>query len=276
MKHTLILAGTGKTGRRVASRLTSAGHPVRTAARTGGDVHFDLDDAATWPAALDGVAAAYLVEPSLEAGAEHPPRIARLVAAAVAAGVRRLVLLSAPGADVEGHPLHTTDLAVRTSGVEWTVLRPNWFSQNFSEDFWLPAVRGGTLALPTGQGRVPFIDAEDIADVAAAALTEDRHAGQVYALTGPRAISFGEAAELIATASGRPLRYVDTAPDDFLQQQLSYGIPQTAAERLTQLLVSISTGGHEDLHDGVQRALGRAPRRFEDFVVEAAATGCWS
>lgn len=276
MKHTLILAGTGKTGRRVAARLSSAGHPVRTAARSGGDVHFDLDDATTWPAALDGVDAAYLVEPTLEAGAEDPPRIARLVSAAVDAGVRRLVLLSAPGADVEGHPLHTTDLAVRESGLEWTVLRPNWFSQNFSEDFWLPAVRSGTLALPAGQGRVPFIDAEDIADVAAAALTEDRHAGQAYMLTGPRAIGFAEATELIAAAAARPVRYVDVAPEDFFQQQLSYGVPAAAARRLTDLLVSISNGEHEELYDGVELALGRAPRRFEDFVAEAARTGCWS
>ncbi|OLE20346.1 MAG: NmrA family transcriptional regulator, partial [Catenulispora sp. 13_1_20CM_3_70_7] len=227
-------------------------------------------------AALEGVTAAYLVEPSLDADAENPPRIARLVTAAVAAGVSRLVLLSAPGADFEGHPLHTTDRAVRESGVEWTVLRPNWFSQNFSEAFWLPAIRSGTLALPTGEGRVPFIDAEDIADVAIAALTEDRHAGQVYELTGPRAIGFGEATELIAAASGRSLRYVDVSPDDFLQQQLSHGLPAADAERMTKLLVSISTGEGERLQDGVEQALGRAPRRFEDFVVEAAATGCWS
>ncbi|GAA2024413.1 NAD(P)H-binding protein [Catenulispora yoronensis] len=275
MKQNLILAGTGKTGRRVASRLAAAGLPVRTAARSGGDVPFDLDDPGTWPAALDGVAAAYLVEPSLEAGAEHPPRIARLVDAAVAAGVGRLVLLSAPGADQEGHVLHTTDLAVRESGLEWTVLRPNWFSQNFSEDFWQPAVRGGTLALPTGRGRVPFIDADDIADVAAAALTEDRHAGQVYDLTGPRALSFGEAAELIAGATGRPLRFVDVAPDEFRRQQIAHGVPETSAERLTNLLVRVSADTDNDIRDGVERALGRPPRRFEDFVVAAAASGCW-
>ncbi|NUR62491.1 MAG: NAD(P)H-binding protein [Catenulispora sp.] len=276
MKQNLILAATGKTGRRVAARLSAAGHPIRTAARSGADVPFDLDDPATWPAALDGVTAAYLVEPSLDSGAQQPPRIARLVDAAVQHGVRRLVLLSAPGAEREGHPLHATDLAVRESGVEWTVLRPNWFSQNFSEDFWLPAVRSGTLALPTGQGRVPFIDADDIADVAAAALTEDRHAGQAYELTGPRALTFAEAADLIAAATGKPLRFVDLPAEEFLQQQLSYGTPTEAAQRMTNLLVGISTGAHAALHDGVERALGRAPRRFEDFAVAAAAAGCWS
>src|SRR5205823_280269 len=109
-----------------------------------------------------------------------------------------------------------------------------------------------------------------------AALTEDRHAGQVYELTGPRAIDFGEAAELIAAASGRPLRHVDVTPEGFLQQQLSHGVPAASAKQMTRLLVNISAGENEALQDGVQQALGRAPRRFEDFVVEAAATGCWS
>lgn len=292
MKNFLILGGTGKTGRRIASRLTAAGHEVRTASRSGGrdagpnagheaartvsDVHLDLDNPATHAPALSGITAAYLVEPSLDAGDKNPPRMAALVEAAVAAGVSRLVLLSAPGAEHEHHPLHTTEQAVRDSGLEWTVLHPGWFSQNFSEDFWLPAVRSGTLALPAGEGRVPFIDAEDIADVAVAALTGDRHAGQVYELTGPRALGFGEAAGLIAGASGRPLEYRDITPEAFIDQQLAHGVSQKTAERMSALVASGSTGAFEALADGVERALGRAPRRFEDFVVAAAATGCWS
>lgn len=276
MKNFLILGGTGKTGRRIASRLTAAGHEVRTAGRTGGDVRLDLDDPATHAPALAGITAAYLLEPGSIEGDNNPPRIAALVDAAVAAGVRRLVLLSAPGADNEHHPLHATEQAVRGSGLEWTVVRPGWFAQNFSEDFWLPAVRSGTLALPAGQGRVPFVDAEDIADVAASALTEDRHAGQVYELTGPRALGFGEAAELIAAASGRPLRYLDVTPEAYRDQQIANGVPPKAAERLAGLVAMGSTGALEGLSDGIEKALGRAPRRFEDFVVAAAATGCWS
>jgi uncharacterized protein YbjT (DUF2867 family) len=276
VKNILILGGTGKTGRRIASRLTAAGHQVRTASRTGGDVRLDLDDPASHAPALDGVATAYLVEPNSLDDIANPPRMAGLVEAARAAGVSRLVLLSAPGADDEGHPLHTTEQAVRDSGLAWTVLRPNWFAQNFSEDFWLPAVRSGTLALPTGRGRVAFIDAEDIADVATAALTEDRHAGQVYELSGPRAIGFGEVADLIAEASGRPLQYLEVTPEAFLEQQLSYGVPPATAQRVTNLVASVSTDVHAVLADGVERALGRTPRRFEDFVVAAAATGCWN
>jgi len=272
----LILAGTGKTGRRIATALTAAGHPVRTVSRTAGDVRLDLDDPTTWPAALDGVGAVYLVEPNPHAAGGDPPRLARLATAAVESGARRLVMLSAPGADDEHHPFHATEQTVRESGAEWTILRPNWFSQNFSEDFWLPVIRGGTLALPTGDGRVPFVDAQDIADVAVAALTEDRHAGQVYELSGPRAIGFGEAAELIAKASGRPLEYVAVTPTAYLEQQLANGVPELIARRFTDLVSSVSTGAHEALGDGVERALGRSPRRFEDFVVETAASGCWS
>ncbi|MEY9910585.1 uncharacterized protein YbjT (DUF2867 family) [Catenulispora sp. MAP12-49] len=276
MKNFLILGGTGKTGRRIASRLTAAGHQVRTASRTGGDVRIDLDDPSTHAPALDGITAAYLIEPGSVSGDNNPPRMAALVDAAVAAGVRRLVLLSAPGADSEYHPLHATEQAVRGSGLEWTVVRPGWFAQNFSEDFWLPAVRSGTLALPAGEGRIPFIDAEDIADVAAAALTEDRHAGQVYELTGPRALGFGEAAELIAAASGKPLRYVAVTSEAFVEQQVADGLPRKTAERMAGLVVRGADGSVAGLTDGVEKALGRAPRSFEDFVVAAAATGCWS
>ena len=276
MKNFLILGGTGKTGRRIASRLTAAGHEVRTASRTGGEVRLDLDDPATHAPALAGVTAAYLIEPGSVAGVTDPPRMAALVDAAVAAGVQRLVLLSAPGADRDAHPLHTTEQAVRGSGLEWTVLRPGWFAQNFSEDFWLPAVRSGTLAFPAGEARLSFIDAEDIADVATAALTADGHHGQVYELWGPRSIGFGEAADLIAKASGKPLQYLAVTPEAFLEQQLSRGVPQQVAERMTHLMTIDSTRAPDGPTDGVERALGRAPRRFEDFVVAAAATGCWS
>ena len=276
MKNFLILGGTGKTGRRIASRLTAAGHSVRTAGRTSGDIRLDLDDATTHAAAVADVSAAYLFEPGADAGRRTTPRMAALVEAAVAAGVQRLVLVSAQGGGNEQHGLHSTEQAVIQSGLEWTVIRPGWFAQNFSEDFWLPAVRSGTLALPGGEGRLPFIDAEDIADVATAALTEDGHAGQAYDLTGPRAIGFGEAAELIAKASGKPLQYLDITPEEFMEQQVSAGVPQNAAERMTRLVTMGRDGSVAGLADGVERALGRAPRRFEDFVVVAAATGCWS
>ncbi|WP_329048979.1 NAD(P)H-binding protein [Amycolatopsis sp. NBC_01488] len=256
MSNILILGGTGKTGRRVARRLDGA----RIAARTTG---FDLGDPSTW--ALDGVTAVYLVEPDLRA----EPRLPRLVTEAVAAGARRLVLLSAPRAGEEGHPLHAAERAVRGSGVGWTILHPNWFAQNFSEGPWARGIRDGVLTLPAGAGRAPFVDAEDIAEVAASALTDDRHHGQVYELTGPRAVSFGEAVGVIARAAGRKIEYADVEPEAFVERQIAYGVPENVARLLTGLLADLRDGRGADVADGVERALGRPPRSFEDF---AAAT----
>lgn len=275
MKTILVLGGTGKTGSRMARRLKAAGLPVRTASRTGGDFRLDLDDPGSWAPALDGVTAVYLVEPSLSRSTEHQARIPQLVSEAVTAGVRRLVLLSAPRAGEDGHPLHAAEQAVRASGIDWTILRPQWFAQNFSEGPWRHGILAGTLALPTGDGRTPFVDAEDIAEVAMAALTEDGHSGRIYELTGPRAISFGEAADLIARATGRTVRHLDVDPADFVERQVAAGASPDVAQLLTGLLVTIRNGAGAALSDGVERALGRPPRTFEAFVTKAAAAGHW-
>ncbi|GAB2801682.1 NAD(P)H-binding protein [Actinoallomurus bryophytorum] len=278
MKNTLILGGTGTTGRRIARRLQAGGRPVRTASRTGADIPLDLDDPATWAPALDGVTAAYVLEPRLRTDTDGRSRVPRFVAAAVAAGVRRLVLLSAHGVGAadDSHPLKAAEQAVRGSGVEWTILRPDWFSQNFGETFWLPQVLAGTLSLPTGDGCTPFVDAEDIAEVAASALTEDRHGGQTYQLTGPRAIGFGEAADLIGKATGRAIRHVDVDPEVFTERQVAHGVPVDVARLLTGLHVAIRDGRGAPVSDGVERALGRPPRPFEDYVAETAAAGHWN
>ncbi|QKW23871.1 NAD(P)H-binding protein [Kitasatospora sp. NA04385] len=280
MNDILVLGGTGTTGRRVARRLTARGHRVRTAARTGGDHRLDLDDPAGWAPALDRVTALYLVEPELRPRTDRRERLPLLVDHAVAAGVRRLVLLSAHGvgeAD-DSHPLKAAERAVRDSGVDWTILRPGWFAQNFSETFWRPAVLAGVLAFPAGDGRTAFVDAEDIAEVAATALTEDgdRHAGQAYQLTGPRAIGFDEAAALIAAATGRALRHQDVTAEEFVAAATAHGTPAEAARRLAGLLTDIREGRGAEVSDGVERALGRPARSFEEHVTRAAAAGCWT
>lgn len=265
MNDFLLLGGAGTTGRRVARRLRAAGLSVRVTSRTHGDVRLDLDDPSTWSAALDGVGAAYLIEPDL-----GQRRLSRLVDAAALAGVRRLVLLSAPGVENnQAHPLWPVEEAVKGSGVEWTIVRPNWFAQNFSETFWSPGIRAGVLALPTGDGATAFVDAEDIADVVAAALTQEGHDGQTYELTGPRALTFGEACDLIGRAADRTIRHVDLSPEAFIQAQLAHGVPAEAAKQLAGIYTSIRDGLAATVFDGVQRALGRLPRSFEDFVAAA-------
>jgi uncharacterized protein YbjT (DUF2867 family) len=276
MNDILVFGGTGKTGRRVAQRLREAGHGVLVASRTRGDVLFDLSKPSTWPRALDGIAAVYLLEPEVQGTEEGQRRIPRFVEAASAAGVQRLVLLSAPGVEAnETHPLWRAEQAVRNSGLEWTIVRPTWFAQNFSEAFWLPGILEGSLVLPTGDGVAAFVDAEDIADVATAALTREGHNGQTYVLTGPRAISFGEAVHHIGEATGRVVRHVDISPEAFTQAQIADGVPADVAKQLTSLYVAIRHGEAAAVADGVQRALGRQARAFEDYASAAAATGAW-
>ncbi|MFD8532852.1 NAD(P)H-binding protein [Streptosporangium canum] len=265
----LVLGGRGKTGRRVVARLTDLGLPVRVASRSA-SAHpssltgFDWDDPGTWASALDGAGAVYIVFPN-----EYPDiaTVQAFVAAAADGGVRRLVLLSARDAGYAGEPF--AERAVRESGLEWTILRPSWFAQNFSEGLFAGAVRAGELVLPAGDGREAFVDAEDIADVAVSALAQDGHAGQVYELSGPRPLSFGTAVSMIAEAGGRSIRYRHVEPATYAAELATWGVPADLADILAWLLDAIGHGSGDYVSDGVQRALGREPRAFEEYVKAA-------
>ena len=268
-KTTLVLGGTGKTGRRVAKRLTERGLSVRIGSRSG-KPPFDWEDRATWVPALHGVGSAYVsYYPDLAApGAVEA--VGSFAELAVANGVRRLVLLAG-----RGEPeAELAEQAVRESGAELTVVRATWFSQNFSEGFFLDPVLSGEVVLPAGDMAEPFVDADDIADVAVAALTEDRHIGELYELTGPRLLTFAEAVEEIAKATGREIRYAPVPVDEFASAMAAQ-VPGEVIELLTYLFTEVLDGRNAHLADGVQRALGREPRDFTDYARDAAASGVW-
>src|SRR5215470_5618244 len=209
---TLVLGGTGKTGRRVVQRLTAQGKPVRIGSRSGG-VPFDWEDPATWAPALAGAEAAYVsYYPDLAApGAAEA--IGSFAEIAVHSGTRRLVMLSGRGED----EAVACEKALADSGADWTVLRCSWFDQNFSEGYLLEPVMSGHVFLPAGPAGEPFLDADDVADVAAAVLTQAGHTGQVYELTGPRLLNFADAVAEIAAASGRPIGYTAVPPADYAE-----------------------------------------------------------
>jgi uncharacterized protein YbjT (DUF2867 family) len=260
---TLITAATGKTGRRVIDRLTAQGHQVRGVSRSTG---FDWEDPSTWAAALDGVEAAYLAyypDLALEGAAETVHAFARR---ATEAGVRRLVVLSGRG---EPEAQRAEGL-VASVAAEWTVVRCSWFAQNFSESFFLDGVLAGTVALPAGAVPEPFVDADDIADVVVAALTQDGHHGQVYELTGPRALTMEQAVGEIARAAGRPIAYERISADEYRRIA-----PPELAEVVVFLMTELLDGRNAEPQDGVQRALGRPPRDFAEYARRTAATGVW-
>jgi uncharacterized protein YbjT (DUF2867 family) len=268
-KPILVLGGTGKTGRRVVERLAARGMRVRVGSRSGRP-RFDWDDRSTWGAVLDGVGSAYVSHywDAVPGAAETLGSFAEL---AVERGVRRLVLLSGRGEE----EAERANRAVRDSGAELTVLRSTWFAQNFSEDYWRDMVQGGEVALPAGDTPEPFVDAEDIADVAVAALTDDRHIGEVYELTGPRLLTFADAVGEISRAVGREIRYVPISIEEFAATAGAQGVPSEVVEMLTLIFGEVLDGRNAHLADGVQRALGRAPRDFGDYARAAAATGIW-
>ncbi|MGW4854117.1 NmrA family NAD(P)-binding protein [Streptomyces sp. NPDC004288] len=269
----LVLGSTGKTGRRVTARLQERGYEVRAASR-GGAVRFDWDDESTWEPALDGVGAAYLVD-SMRSDAGVSMR--KFTELAVARGVRRLVLLSHRDWVVpEGQEKLPCERAVRESGAEWTLLKPAWFAQNFSEDpFFRGQVMAGEVVWSTGAGTEPFVDVEDIADVAVAALTEEGHAGEAYELSGPRLLSLDEVVGEIARATGRTVTYRPASPEEFRAYAAGRGLPEEFTGLLNMLFGWIAENRFATLGDGVRRALGREPRDFADYVGAAAATGVW-
>jgi uncharacterized protein YbjT (DUF2867 family) len=267
---TLVLGGTGKTGRRVAQRLTARGVPVRIGSRSG-EPPFEWHDPASWAPALEGIRAAYVVYHPDLAMPEARAAIGSFAELAVDRGVRRLVLLSGRG---EQGAL-ASERALQDAGGDWTVVRASWFSQNFSEDYLLEPVLDGRIVLPAGEVEEPFVDADDIADVAVAALTGQGHAGRVYEVTGPRLLTFADAAAEISKATGRHIEYVPVSPEEYAATAAGHGVPAELATFLTELFTEVLDGRNAHLTDGVQRALGRQPRDFRDFARDTAATGVW-
>ncbi|HMG42908.1 MAG TPA: NAD(P)H-binding protein [Acidimicrobiales bacterium] len=267
---TLVLGGTGKTGRRVVERLTRRHLPVRVGSRSAG-VPFDWEDSATWGPSLDGVGAVYVSYFPDLAARGAPEVVGAFAEVAVARGVKRLVLLSGRGEE----EAQASEKAVADSGADWTVLRASWFAQNFSEGYLLDPLLGGDVALPAGAVGEPFTDADDIAEVAAAVLTEDGHIGQDYELTGPRLLTFAEAVGTIADAAGRPITYTEIPAEDFAAGLAAEQVPADIVELLMYLFTTVLDGRNASVGDGVERVLGRPAKDFADYARDAAATGIW-
>jgi uncharacterized protein YbjT (DUF2867 family) len=268
---TLVIGGTGKTGRRVADRLIAAGRQVRIGSRSA-ELPFDWEKQDTWDRAIQGVKAAYVTyQPDLTV-----PGALETVGAffdrAIASGVEKLVLLSGRG-EVEAE---AAERALQATSADWTILRANWFCQNFSESFFLDPILAGLVALPVvGSIAEPFVDVEDIADIAVAAFTDPQHSRQLYEISGSKALTFAEAIGEIAHATGRDITFVSVSADDYRAELVRQGVPEDFIELVLYLFATLFDGRNTPLADGVQRALGRPPRNFCDYVRQTAATGIW-
>jgi uncharacterized protein YbjT (DUF2867 family) len=267
----LVLGATGKTGRRIVERLQARGVPTRAGSRTA-QPPFDWADRDTWAPALGGVAAVYVTYYPDLAVPGAPEAVGELARLAGEQGVQRLVLLSGRGEE----EAQRSEEVVKEAGIDWTILRSSWFDQNFSEGFLIDSVLEGAVALPVGGVREPFVHADDLADIAVAALTEDGHAGQLYEVTGPRLLSYADAVAEIAAATGRDVRFETISMDEFAGGLAQAGLSEDEAWLVKYLFSEVMDGRNESLTDGVQRALGREPRDFADYTREAAASGVWN
>ncbi len=267
----LVLGGTGKTGRRIVSRLHALGRNVRIGSRSG-TPPFIWEDATTWGPALQGITSVYISYTPDLAAPGAPEKIQKLVDLCRTLDVRKLVLLSGRGEE----EAQRCEEIVRNSGIASTIVRCSWFNQNFSENFLRDMVLDGVVALPVTTVAEPFVDTDDIADVAVAALIDDRHIGELYELTGPELLTFPEVVAEIAKATGRPLHFQPITREDFVNGLLAQQLPPDLVSLLDYLFTSVLDGRNAYLGDGVQRALGREPESFASYCQKVVRAGLWN
>ncbi|GAB3123795.1 NAD(P)H-binding protein [Streptomyces calidiresistens] len=264
----LVLGATGSSGRRVVAHLRNLGVPVRSASRHS-VTRFDWGDESTWEPALRGVDRVFLMAP------DGVPVAPGLVALAADLEVEHLVLLSSRAIEVIGdRRLLEAEDSVRGSGIDWTILRADWFNQNFDEGPFREAVLGGELTVPLGECRQAFVDLEDVAAVATRVLTERGHTGRTYEVTGPRSLSFGEACAVIGEAARRPLRFRGNQ-DAYRAAQTSLGRSAESVERDLVSFAALRALGDAEPLDTVLRVTGRPARTFEEYAAEVATDGGW-
>lgn len=272
-KKILVIGATGKTGRRLVPLLRSRGAAVNAASRSdrSDHVHFDWAKPGSWQPAVQGVDAVYLVGPEL---VENPSaEIAAFLDTAHKAGVKRVVALSSLGVTFPQEPSGSgrvrAEEVIMRSNLEWTILRPSGFHQNFTEGFFAPGIQAGLVRTATASGKAAFVDAADIASVAAIALTDIGHDGQVYAITGPQALSFAEAVDIIGQATGRPVGYSALSEEEFRALMLGFGLPAGFADVVVRDQIAIRDGFATETTDVVERVTGRPPVSFSEFAAKA-------
>lgn len=268
----LVLGGKGKTGRRIVERLTQKGHNVRIGSRAENPA-FDWNKPAGWPAVLKSIKSVYITyQPDLAVpGAKEA--IEALTKVAKEQGVQKLVLLSGKG-EIEAE---RCEKLVMNCGLDYTIIRASWFNQNFSESFFLDPILAGHVALPQAEVKVPYVDADDIADVAVETLLNEQHNGKIYELTGSRFLTFKEVVGEIAEATGRDIQFTTISLSEYNKMMEEHGIPADYIWLINYLFTEVL--GNDDnqvITNGVEEVLGRRPKEFSKYVKETAATGIWN
>lgn len=266
----LIIGKNGKTGSRVNQRLQTIGYATRPVSRST-TPSFDWENPASWRPAIEGTRVAYVTyQPDL-AVPRAEATIKEFVRVAAKAGLEHIVLLSGRGE--AGAEL--AEQVLQSSGITWNVVRASWFSQNFSESFMLEGILAGELVLPAGDIVEPFIDADDIADVVVAAITEPSLRNKLFEVTGPRALTFAQCIAELSEAIGSQVKYSSIPVDDYINSLKEQGVPEDMQWLLRELFTKVLDGRNSKVMSGVEEVLGRPPTDFKTYLQKAIASGVW-
>ncbi|MCK8481681.1 SDR family oxidoreductase [Psychroserpens algicola] len=268
----LIIGGTGKTGRRVVTQLQNKGIEPRIGSRQA-TPGFDWENKDTWVDALNGIEKLYVTfYPDLAVpGAKEA--IESLTYLAKELGVKKIVLLSGKG-ETEAE---ACEKIVMNSGVNYTIVRASWFNQNWSESFFLDPILSGEVALPMSDVLIPFVDADDIAEVAAIALLDDTYNGQVLELTGPELITFKDIINTISKVSNRPLNFHNISLPQYVEGMKQMQIPDDVIWLIEYLFSHVLTNpDNQKISNTIENVLGRKAKTFLEYAEDTAKTGIWS
>ncbi len=269
-KQTLIIGKNGKTGARVNRLLTRAGHQTRALSRATTPA-FDWRAPEFWLDTMEGCDAAYVCfQPDLAVPAAQAA-IRQFIRLAKIAGIEHIVLLSGRGE--AGAQLAEQQLI--NSGLRWNVVRASWFAQNFSEGFMIEGILNGQVALPAGNVLEPFVDVDDIAEVAAACLTSPELNNQLFEVTGPELMTFRDCVETIAHSTNRSIEFIDITCEQFVEGMRLQGMPEDMLWLINELFSVVMDGRNSQVTNGVEQALGRPARSFHRYALKAAAAGAW-
>ena len=271
-EHFLITGGTGKTGRRIVERLQHLGHKVRVGSRSAQPT-FDWNQPENWNQVLEGIDKVYITyQPDLAVpGAKEA--ITELVKQAKQASVKKLVLLSGKG---EREAELCEDIVIN-SGIDYTIVRASWFNQNFSENFLLEPILEGVVALPQAQVKIPFVDANDIADVVVEVFLNNKHNGQIYELTGSELLTFEDAINTIGKAVNRAITFVPISLKDYSNAMREMQLPEDFIWLIDYLFdVVLGNPNNSIITNDIEKLLGRPPITFKNFADDVAKTGLWS
>ena len=268
----LVLGGTGKTGRRVVSKLTESGHKdIRIGSRLA-TPPFDWEKPETWAEALDGIDAVYITfQPDL-AIPDAEDIMKNFTGQATKIGVKKMVLLSGRGEEVA----KVCEKIVMNSSNTWTIVRASWFNQNFSESIFLGPIQAGHVALPRADALEPFTDADDISEVVVKALLTNEHSGKIYNLTGPRLLTFPQVIDEISKTIGRHIEFQSLSLEENVMMLRDYQLPEDQIWLINYLFTEVLDGRNASVTNDIEKVLGRKAKDISDYVKETAATGIWN